>query len=159
MNDIKNISHEFGSAGDRKAQERERLVRQLSEPDQRHVDEMRNQHNQDVLERRQLQGAFREVDVHQVRQELLLEHPRPSLRPENHRPFVRSAGDLDRMAARKVDDRNAQEIAAMSASRDQAVDRFLEQKGLTYERFKPEREQLQQQREQTRAVNDITREI
>jgi hypothetical protein len=63
------------------------------------------------------------------------------------------------MAAKAVDERNRHEIADMAVQRDKAIDHFLEIRGQTYDQFKGEREQLNQQRESTRSQNDVTREI
>ncbi len=150
---------QFNKAADRDKGERERLIRQLSVPDQLRVERMRQEHQQEVVERRQNQSANRADDIQFEFQMLVREEARPVLRPSPLRQFHRSGEELERMAAKAVDERNRHEIADMAVQRDKAIDHFLEIRGQTYDQFKGEREQLNQQRESTRSQNDVTREI
>jgi hypothetical protein len=159
MNRKPDTERQFNRAADRDKSERERLIRQLSAPDQLRVERMRHEHEHEVLERRQLQGANRADHIRQHREHLVREQAQPALRPNGHTSFQRSASDIDRIASKSVDDRNRHEIADMAMQRDKAIDHFLEIRGQTYDQFKGEREQLIQQRESTRENNNVTREI
>lgn len=157
MKDGPKLSDNFNAVAGRGEQERVQLIHQLPERDQQRVVELRQQFERDYFERRILQAANRPVDIFEERRRLLLEHPQPVLRPDGH--HGRAAVDLDRLAVKHVDERNRQEIATMAITRDQSIDRILHEKGLRYEQFRAEREQVQQQKEVTRSINNTTREI
>lgn len=152
-------TRDFKPAADRRAAERERLIAQLADEDRLRVEEFRNSHAADVSAWRQLQAGLRPFEIREERERLVREHPQPALRPDGHRSRQRSAGDIERQAAKAVDFRNCEEISRMTAERDAAIDGFLHERGLSYDQFKGEREQLAREQIAARENNDITREI
>jgi hypothetical protein len=159
MSNNRSAGNDFAATADRRRNERERLVQQLADPDRRRVAEMREQHQQEVSERRKTQGECRSEDIDKEFTLLIREHARPVLRP-TLAPLLQPSGkDFERMAANAVDDRNRTEIAGMTLQYERDADRFLNARGLSYDQFQGEREQLNQQRESTRSQNDVTRQI
>jgi hypothetical protein len=153
------LERDFNQAAARKISERERLLRELSTADQERVSAIRLQHERDVLERRQLQGAHRAEDIRKERERLLREHPQPALRPNTRPPARVGASQIERAAAALVDEQNAREVAAMGSERDVEIDKFLLEKGKSYEQFNDEREQLDKQRMAIKNNNDLTRQL
>jgi hypothetical protein len=146
----------FNEAAARNISERERLIRQLPEKDQRQVEEIRQQAERDRLERRQLQGANRADDIKQERERLVREHPQPVLRPDGQSQRQRSASEIERLAEKTIDNRNQQEIALIALERYVAIERILADRGLSHDQFKPE--QLSQQRDLVKENNGLTRD-
>lgn len=146
-------------SADRRAHERERLIAQLAEADRARVKAMRDQHVEEVRKCRQAQSDSRAEDIRQEREKLLREAAKPELTPDGRTTRPPSAAQADRIAGETVDRRNTNEIVGMAQQRDERIDQFLQEKNLTYDQFKGERESIEATRATVRAGRDQTREL